>query len=212
MRAFVKSLNLTFLFHLNSLLWANILRIRGVKVGKNFYCEGSIYLKLNGNRFSAVAIGDNVKLYGFLDLRTREEGSIYIGNNVDIDSNVRLVAARNGTIEIGDKCSLGYGLIVNAGANVQFGKSILVGPNVLVQSSNHVYEEFGDIMGKGYVHEPVSIGKGSWLAANVVLVPGVTLEEGVVVGSSSVVTKDFSAGSIIVGVPARILKVRSGYI
>ena len=50
MRSLIKSLRLNFLFKFNSLIWQLILKLNGIKVGRNFYIEGSIYLKLNGIR------------------------------------------------------------------------------------------------------------------------------------------------------------------
>ena len=141
-------------------------------------------------------IGNNVKIFGDLDLRTRESGIIIIENNVDLDTNIRLVAARSGSIKIGSGSSIGCGLLINAGEKVNIGQNVLIGPNVVIQASNHGFNEAGDIMGQPYVHKPISVGKGSWLAANVVVLPGCNIGEGVIIGASSVVTKSIESNSI----------------
>ncbi|GAB3127925.1 LbetaH domain-containing protein [Glaciibacter psychrotolerans] len=48
----------------------------------------------------------------------------------------------------------------------------------------------------------VVIGRGVWWAANVRVLPGVTIGAGTVVGAGAVVTKDAAAGAIVVGAPA----------
>ena len=69
MRSLIKSLKLTFLFRFNSLIWQTILKLNGIKVGRNFYIEGVVYLKLNGIRsLSKIEFGDNVNIFGDIDI------------------------------------------------------------------------------------------------------------------------------------------------
>lgn len=51
--------------------------------------------------------------------------------------------------------------------------------------------------------------KHSFLATNVIVQPGVTIGEGAVVGSGSVVTKDIEPWTINFGIPAKPIKQRS---
>lgn len=208
MRNIIKSIGLEKIFFINSFIWKLILKLNNVEVGRNFYIEGSIYLKLRGEKKPSIFIGNNVKIFGDLDLRTRESGIIIIENNVDLDTNIRLVAARSGSIKIGSGSSIGCGLLINAGEKVNIGQNVLIGPNVVIQASNHGFNEAGDIMGQSYVHKPISVGKGSWLAANVVVLPGCNIGEGVIIGASSVVTKSIESNSIAVGIPSKIKSKR----
>ena len=77
-----------------------ILRIYGINVGKSFYIEGTPELKIKG-KASNISLGNNICIYGNIDLRNRENGKIIIEDNVKLDSNVRIVSARQGTIRIG---------------------------------------------------------------------------------------------------------------
>ncbi len=54
--------------------------------------------------------------------------------------------------------------------------------------------------------QPVSIGAGSWLGTNAVVLPGVSIGRHVAVGAGSVVTADLPDGVVAAGVPARIIK------
>lgn len=58
---------------------------------------------------------------------------------------------------------------------------------------------------KAYV-APVIIKKNAWIAINVTILPGVTIGEGAIIASGSVVTKDIPANTIWGGVPAKQLK------
>ena len=206
--ALIKALRLNFLFKVNSFIWKVLLQINNIKVGKNFYIEGSISLNLKGSQKTPITISDQVTIIGNLDLRTRENGQIHIKRGVKLDTNIRLVAAKSAIISIGDGTKIGCNTIVNAGANVLFNDNCLVGANCNINSSDHVTDGRGDLLTLGYRHESIRIDRGTWLGTNVVILPGVKVGKGVVIGASSVVTKDIPDYAISVGIPAKVIRVR----
>jgi acetyltransferase-like isoleucine patch superfamily enzyme len=85
---------------------------------------------------------------------------------------------------------------------IEIGEGTIFAPGVRIISANHS-------PGNLDTHEkdpPVRIGRNCWIAVNAVILPGVTIEDNVVVGAGSVVTKSFSEGSVIAGVPARLIR------
>jgi acetyltransferase-like isoleucine patch superfamily enzyme len=52
---------------------------------------------------------------------------------------------------------------------------------------------------------PVVLKRGCYLGAGALLLPGVTIGEGAVVAAGAVVTRDVPAGTVVGGVPARVL-------
>ena len=52
----------------------------------------------------------------------------------------------------------------------------------------------------------VVVGSGSWLGANVVILPGTELGEHTTVAAGAVVSGRFPARVVLAGVPARIVK------
>ena len=50
------------------------------------------------------------------------------------------------------------------------------------------------------------IGRNCWLGAGVIVLPGVTIGDNVVVGAGSVVTKDLPDNVVAVGNPCRVLR------
>jgi len=62
--------------------------------------------------------------------------------------------------------------------------------------------------GTDYVDKPVIIERNVWLGNHVIIVPGVHIGEGAIIAMGSVVTKNVSAGAVVGGNPAEVLKFR----
>lgn len=89
------------------------------------------------------------------------------------------------------------------GANgISIGDDTIFGPGVKIISSNHDMNN----LDRWIPTDPIYIGKHCWIGANAVILPGVSLGDRCVVGAGAVVTKSFPAGSVVGGVPARLLK------
>ncbi|MHB1295973.1 MAG: acyltransferase [Anaerolineae bacterium] len=94
------------------------------------------------------------------------------------------------------------GCYIQAGNGIEIGDHTIFAPNVCIVSANHDPCDHARWLSA----EPVRIGRDCWIGANAVVLPGVTLGDGVVVGAGAVVTKSFPDRVIIGGVPARILR------
>ena len=56
------------------------------------------------------------------------------------------------------------------------------------------------------ISKSIKIGKGCWIGANSTILPGVTIEDGTIIGAGSVVTKNCKSNSCYVGCPAHRIK------
>ena len=197
---------LAFVFSRNiykpwSVLITLILRIKGVHVGRGFYIEGIPYLKIRG-RHDNIRFGDNVKIFGHIDLRNRENGKIIIGNDVEIDNDCRFVAANDATLELKDKCFIGPYCVFNAGSNITLGSYTISGGFIHIQSSNHGMARNEKIWLQPHNYGPVIIGEDVWLGGGCTVLQGVTVENGGVIAAKAVVTKNVPAYTIVAGIPA----------
>lgn len=126
--------------------------------------------------------------------------------------------------EIGENCYIELPFHANfGGAHCHFGKNVyanfnltlvddthiyvgdntMFAPNVVVATAGHPLEP--SLRREGYQYNmPVHIGKNCWIGAGVLIMPGVTIGDDVVIGAGSVVTKDIPSHMLAFGNPCRV--------
>tara|TARA_B100001057_G_scaffold500879_2_gene618494 strand:- start:3514 stop:4140 length:627 start_codon:yes stop_codon:yes gene_type:complete len=192
---------------INSFVIKVILVLKGIKVGKNFYISGVPKLKIK-SKLPNITIGDNVKILGNIDLRTRENGKIFFKNDTLIEEDCRFVSARDGVIEIGQGTKVCADCIINGGEDIIIGKNCIIGKNTSINSNSHSMLKKETILNQGFDLKPVIIGDDCWTGINSVITYGVTLKKGTVIGANSLINKDTEEYSINVGLPAKKIRNR----
>ncbi len=140
-------------------------------------------------------------------------GKISIGNNVRID-DFCVLSAGHGGIEIGNFVHIAvFSLFIGAG-KITLSDFCGISSRVSIYSSNDDYSGAtmtGPTVPSQFTcvtHADVFLGKHVIVGSGSVLLPGVTLEEGVAVGSLSLVSKNCKAFGMYVGSPVKFIKER----
>lgn len=128
---------------------------------------------------------------------------------------------------IGKPVGEGFGLFppfyTDFGKNITIGKNVFINAGCKFQDQGGIVIDDGALIGHGVViatlnHDmdpekrqqlhpaPVHIGKGVWIGANATITPGVTIGDDAIVAAGAVVTKDVEAGTVVAGVPAKVVK------
>jgi galactoside O-acetyltransferase len=137
---------------------------------------------------------------------------ISIGNSVIIDDFVLLMGGKK--TSIGDFVHIGSFTLITGGGEFLMEDFSGLSGGVKVYTGNENYSG-------GYLTNPtvpfpyrvpirsfVKIKKHAIIGANAIILPGVTIEEGSVVGANSLVKKDCKPWTVYCGSPAKELKSR----
>ena len=126
---------------------------------------------------------------------------------------LRIILLRLAGVKIGKKVTIGEGFTlacdVGYEGNLIIEDRVAIGPNVTVVITSHPNNSKLMRITKFVKYGKVRIKHDSWIGANVVILPDVTIGEYSIVGAGSVVTKDIAPYSIAVGNPARVIRTLS---
>ena len=89
--------------------------------------------------------------------------------------------------------------------HIYVGDYTMFGPNVVLATAGH--PSTPELRKRGYQYNaPIHIGNNCWLGTGVLVMPGITIGDNVIIGAGSVVTKDIPSNVIAVGNPCHILR------
>ena len=110
---------------------------------------------------------------------------------------------------MGDDSGIGVRSIINCQDKVSIGNKVLVGPEVLIFTANHIWnEEQNTFFEQGAETQPVVVLDDAWLGARSIILPGVTIGRGATIAAGSVVTKDVPHYAVVAGVPAKVVQIK----
>ncbi len=115
-------------------------------------------------------------------------------------------------LKIGNNSNIGAYSYIGCSGYIEIGNNVMISPRVSIYAENHRFDH-PDILLKeqGVQKEFVKIEDDCWIAANVIILAGVTIGQGCVIAAGSVVTKDIPPYSIAAGVPAKVIKSRKEF-
>jgi acetyltransferase-like isoleucine patch superfamily enzyme len=146
----------------------------------------------------------------FLGYRVRQRfyGQLLASCGKGLEVNHRATVAERAS-RIGDRVWVGPGAYLDL---VDIGDDVLVGPqtSVLAGGGHHRTGRL-DVPIRRQGNNPLrptTVGAGSWLGANAVVMADVG--QGAVVGAGAVVTRPVPAFAVAAGNPARVIRLRAG--
>lgn len=108
-----------------------------------------------------------------------------------------------GNIHFGKHIILNRGVMLTDTGGIYIDDYVAIGPHASIITVNHLTDpDKRTILDV----QPVHLKKNSWIGANAIVLPGVTIGENSIVGAGSIVTKDVPDNVVVVGSPAKVIK------
>jgi acetyltransferase-like isoleucine patch superfamily enzyme len=164
------------------------------------------------------SIGRNVSFHFTSQLDRQRSFRISLGNSVSLRKDAWLNVADNSpdreaepAIILEDNCHIGYGSIISAKNRIHLERDVLVGQQVIIVDHNHAYEDISIPVVKQDITEGgrIRIGQGSWIGRGAAIIcpkGELVIGRNCVIAVNSVVTRSIPDYSVVVGMPARIIR------
>ena len=118
---------------------------------------------------------------------------------------VRFELGPNAVIRIGNGTYLNRHTQVIAEKSIEIGRDCKIAWDVIIMDS-----DFHDHAGGHPAIAPVVVEDDVWIGCRSVVLKGVRIGRGATVAACSVVTHDVPPGAIVAGIPARVIRPRTG--
>lgn len=125
------------------------------------------------------------------------------------DVNIKQYARFNSELNIGNHSGIGKNCFISG--RTYIGNDVMMGPDCIMYSYSHEHGRIDIPMcQQGFEKEtPIHIGNDVWIGARVIILPGVTIGDHVIIGAGAIVTKDVPDYAIVGGNPAKIIRMRN---
>ncbi|MHB8580812.1 MAG: 2,3,4,5-tetrahydropyridine-2,6-dicarboxylate N-acetyltransferase [Ignavibacteriaceae bacterium] len=141
----------------------------------------------------------------------RRNSAIPLADLTKYNARIEPGAVIRDLVEIGDNCVIMMGAVLNIGAVIgektMIDMNVVVGGRAIVGKNCHIGA--GTVLA-GVIEppsaEPVIVEDDVLIGANAVVLEGIRIGKGSVIAAGSVVVKDVEPFSVMVGVPAKMIK------
>jgi len=109
-------------------------------------------------------------------------------------------------IAVGKDFYMNFDCVILDVAPVIIGDNVMCGPKVQLLTATHSLNAQERNFSGTELGMPITIGRRVWLGAGAIVCPGVSIGDGAVIGSGSVVTRDIPPGVFAAGNPCKVIK------
>lgn len=142
-----------------------------------------------------VELGLGGKIWAYCNIYGSKDKPVIIGKRTQIGSYSEI---KPGCV-IGEDCRIQYGFFLPE--ECKLGDRVFIGPRVTF--TNDKYPNAKDAINGNWVCSPTIVDSDVSIGAGAIILPGLYINNHILVGSGAVVTKCFDSYSIIAGNPAK---------
>jgi acetyltransferase-like isoleucine patch superfamily enzyme len=159
-----------------------------------------------------IRLGSNVRLSPNVTLVCHDMTSfIEIGDNSIVKPYSMLMTYPGGYIRIGSNCSVNPFCVLYGHGGLEIGNNVRIATHCVMIPADHKFDDLDTpITAQGLRKKGIKIGDNVWIGASVTILDGCEIGGGAVIGAGSVVAGDVKPNSVVVGVPAKLVRYRGG--
>src|SRR5690606_16110848 len=163
------------------------------------------------------SVGMNVRI----DLKTKidiSNNNLILGDNVYLRSNPKgyhaampfattiLIDVKGASVEIGNNCRIN-GTYIHAQKKIKIGNNTVIAAGVqIVDSNGHETISTNRTVGRD-IPESIIIEENVWIGLNSIILKGTHIGKNSIIGANSVVKGIFPDNSLLIGNPAKVVKI-----
>lgn len=108
-------------------------------------------------------------------------------------------------VNVGNNCRIYTRYFGSEPFLISIGNNVTITANVSFITHDGSLILFSDEKGRRYKYQKIEVGNNVFIGVNSIVMPGIKIEDNVIVAAGSVLTKSVPAGVIVAGVPAKII-------
>lgn len=139
------------------------------------------------------------------DVELAVYGTLRLGRDVKLSSGCALQVSPGAELVLEDGVFVGRHTVIAAAGSIRIGAHTEIAEHCSIRDSDHDLDAAARRAGKSNV-TAVEIADHVWIGAGVRVLRGSRLGPRVVVGANAVVREAFDEGSVLAGVPARVIR------
>jgi acetyltransferase-like isoleucine patch superfamily enzyme len=172
--------------------------------------------RMDVSRNPNISIADTASIGAYRRIRIKDGSHLEIGDQTLMQGSIATEHS-DAHVMIGSRTFIGGSSLISAN-RIVIGDDVLIswGCTIVDHDSHSIYwrrrssdvldwakgEKNWQHVNKGVIH----INNKAWIGANVTILKNVSVGEGAVIGTGSVVTKDVPAWTIVAGNPAKVIE------
>jgi acetyltransferase-like isoleucine patch superfamily enzyme len=156
-----------------------------------------------------ISLGNSASMQNLTVATVLEKGQLSLGDHSTVCRGSVIIITVGAKLEIGESVYIGELNNIRCTGNIEIGNNVKISQLVTITDGQHKFDDRKALIGEqGYEKRSVKIGENSWIGANSVILPGVSIGRGAVVGAGAIVTKNVPDYAVVAGNPAKVIKSR----
>jgi acetyltransferase-like isoleucine patch superfamily enzyme len=108
-------------------------------------------------------------------------------------------------VKVGENCRIYTNEFGSEPFLISIGNNVTITAGVRFLNHDGAAWLMKDEKGRRYLYAPIKIGNNVFIGINSIIMPGVVIDDDVIVAAGSVLTKSVSKGNVVAGNPAKII-------